>query len=156
MIVAVAIFRQHVMADLPTNAIPVVIPRRHTAHRDPVAVLHPDTACIIAIQISVIRFVSIQRDVLDGHAGDVLAAEQREEALHLRLAHEPNVLAQSGVELEAIAIAGQERALDYLGSATRHILDSQANPVANLKSVRIRGRGRPAGGRMGTDRVEGY
>ncbi len=104
---------------------------------DPVAVLHPDTAGVVAVQISVVGFVSVERNVLDRHAGDVLAAEQWEEAFHLRFAHQPYVLAQTGVELEPVPVAGHQRTLDYLGAAVRHVFHSEANPIPDLKPARI-------------------
>ncbi len=75
---AVAILRQHVVANLPAYAIAVVVARRDFAISDPVAVLHPDTAGVVSVQISVVRFIAVERYIFDGDVRNVLAAEQGE------------------------------------------------------------------------------
>src|SRR5260370_19769820 len=77
-IVAVAILPQHVVANLPAYAIAVVVTRRDFAISDRVAVLHPDKAGVVSVQISVVRFVAVERNIFDGDVRNVLAAEERE------------------------------------------------------------------------------
>src|SRR5262245_45617938 len=118
------------MADLPAYSVAVIIPSGHSPDGDPVAVLHPDAAGVVAVEIAVVGLGAIERDVLDRDAGDVLTAEQREQAFHLWFTHQPDVLAQSGIELEAIPVAGHQRSLDDLEAAGGRVLHAQTDAVA--------------------------
>src|SRR5579862_2860657 len=125
------------MADLPADAVSVVIARDYVAHGDPVAVLHPDAAAVVPVQISIIRFIAVDGDVLEGDIRDVLAAEQRKQCFHCRFPHEPDVLTQPGIELEPIAVASNERSLDHFGATGRRVLCTDTNAIADLEAFGV-------------------
>ena len=104
MVMAVAVLHQDVMTDLPTNAVAVVVARGHFPHRDSVAVLQPDATRVIPIQISVVRFVAVDRDVLKGDVVYVFAAEKREQCFHLGLRHQPNVFRKARSSLKRLPL----------------------------------------------------
>ena len=58
-IVTVAVLDDHVMADLETDSIPVVITGDHLPHRVAIAVLQENTATIVAIEILAILAITI-------------------------------------------------------------------------------------------------
>src|SRR5262249_9496168 len=119
------------------DAVAVVLPRRHLAHGDAVAILKEDAAGVVAVEVVVVLAVAVERQILDDHVGDVLAAEERKEAGGGRVAHLPEVLAEGAVELEAVAGAGNERPLGDRRAAVVRVLGPQTDAVADLESLRI-------------------
>ena len=73
-IVAVAILDQDIVADLPTDAVAVVIAGRDAANGETITVLEEDAAGVVAVQVIVVGFVAVERDVFDDDIGNVLAA----------------------------------------------------------------------------------
>ena len=78
-VVAVAVFHHDVVADLPTDAVAVVVAGRHLAHGDAIAILQEDAAGVVAVEVVVVIAIAVQREVLDDDVGDVLAAKDRKE-----------------------------------------------------------------------------
>ena len=89
MVVAVAILNSHVVAYLPTDTVAVVVPRDHLANRNLLAILHEDTAGVVAVEVFVVTSVAVEREIFDYHTGDVLARQQRKESRGGRLPPEP-------------------------------------------------------------------
>src|SRR5262249_39420396 len=110
-VVRMAIFDRRVMADLPTDAVAVVIAGGHTSHVNAIAILEKNTAGIVAIEIRVLLFVAVECDVLNRDVGNFLAAENWKERRDLGLAHEPIVFAQSPIEFKTLAVASDQRSL---------------------------------------------
>ena len=81
-VVAVAAFHQHVMANLPAQPVAVIVARGEVAQGHANAVLQPDAAGIIAVQVGVIGLVAVQREIFNRDVGNVLAAEEWEQSLH--------------------------------------------------------------------------
>ena len=79
-VVAVAVLDDDVVADLPTDAVAVVVARGDAA--DGVCGCSPGrkAAGVVAVQIVVVLFVAVEREVLDSDIGGVLAAEDGERA----------------------------------------------------------------------------
>src|SRR5262245_20096683 len=136
MVVAVTVLHPHVVADLPADAVAVVVAGRHLAYRDAVAVLEEDASGVVAIQVSFVRLVTVQGEGLDGHVGDVLATEEREESSGGGIAHLPEVLAEGSVELEAVARPSYQRPLDHGRAAVVRVLAAQTDAVAEPEAPR--------------------
>ena len=110
-VVALAVLDEDVVADLPADAVAVVVAGDHPAEGQPAAILEEDAAGVVAVEVVVVGPVAVDGQVLDRDVGDVLGREEGEEACGGRLALlEPEVLAEGLVELEAVARAGDERA----------------------------------------------
>ncbi len=77
-VVAVAVLDDDVVANLPTDAVAVVVASLDAAYRHAVAILQEDAAGVIAIEVIVFLAVAVERDVLDQAVADELAADQRE------------------------------------------------------------------------------
>ncbi len=137
MIVAVTVFHCDVVTDLPADAVAVVVEGGHPADRDVAAVLQEDAAGVVAVQVLVVGPVAVEREVLDHDAGHELAAEDGEQRGHGGVAHQPDVLAQGPVELEAVAGAGDERPLDDDRAVAVRVLGPQADAVAEAKTGRV-------------------
>src|SRR4051794_38424930 len=101
------------MADLPGDAVAVVVAGRDLSYGEAAAVLQKDAARVVAIQVLVIGSIPVERDVLDDHFGNILAAEDREQGRGRGATHLPEVLAQGAIELEAIPRARHERPLGH-------------------------------------------
>ncbi len=136
-VVAVAVLDPHVVADLPADAVAVVVAGRHAAQGDPPAVLQEHAAGVVAVEVGVVLLVAVQGDVLDGDVGDVLAAQDREQGRSGGVALEPEVLPQGPVELEALAGAGDQGALDDGTAAGVRVARPQADAVAHLEAVGV-------------------
>jgi hypothetical protein len=106
MAVAAAPFHGDVVGNLPTDAVAVVVSRRHVANRDATAVLQEDAARVVAVEVFVVRPIAVQSQALDADVGDILAVEQGEETRDLRLPLQPKILPQRAIQFEAIATAG--------------------------------------------------
>ena len=137
-VVALAVLDEHVVADLPGDAVAVVVAGDHAAEGQPAAILGEDAARVVAVEVVVVGAVAVERQVLDRDVRDVLGREQGEEARGGGLALlEPEVLAEGLVELEAVARAGHERPLDDDGPAGVGILGPQADAVADLEPAGV-------------------
>ena len=53
-VVAVAVLDDHVVADLPADAVAVVVAGRHAADRDAAAILQEDAAGVVAVEVVVV------------------------------------------------------------------------------------------------------
>ena len=73
-----AVLDSHVVANLPTDAVAVVVFRVDPANRDAAAILEKNAAGVIAIQRVVVRPVAVEREILDLEIGNILAAQDRE------------------------------------------------------------------------------
>ena len=91
------------MTDLPAHPVSVVVAGRHVADRVAAAVLQENTAPFVPIQMTVVRSVSVQREVLDHHVGGSLAGQQREQRLDGRLSGQPEVFSEPTVQFEPVA-----------------------------------------------------
>ena len=136
-VVAVAVLDHDVVADLEADAVAVVVPRRHAADGEAVAVLEEDAAGVVAVEALVVGLVAVEREVLDDDVGGPLGGQQREHRRAGRLAGEPEVLAEAGVEPEAVARAGDERALDDDRAAVVRVLGAEDDAVADLEPARV-------------------
>src|SRR5262245_38034069 len=74
-IVTVTALDGHIVTDLPADAVAVGLAGRHAAGRYPTAILKPDTAGVVAGEVSAVLAVAVQRQVLDHNVGDFLAAQ---------------------------------------------------------------------------------
>ena len=70
-VVAVAILHDHIVTDLKTDAVAVVIPSCHAAERVAVAVLQKDTTSVVAVEVFAVRTVAVERDIFNDHVGRV-------------------------------------------------------------------------------------
>ena len=64
-VVAMAAFDPHVVADLPTDAVAMVVPRHEVAKREPGTVLAENAAGVVAVEMFVLRSVPVEGEVLD-------------------------------------------------------------------------------------------
>src|SRR5215203_524442 len=107
-VAALALLDREVVTDLPTDAVAAVVAGDHLADGDVGAVLHEDAPGVVAVQFLVVRLVPVEGEILDGHVGDELAAQEREKGRSGRRAPGPEVLAQPLVEPEAVPGPGDE------------------------------------------------
>src|SRR3954464_14992591 len=107
-----AILDHHIVADLPTDAIAVVVSSDHPTNLNAVAVLHEDAARVIAIELIVVVAIPIEHEILDADVLHEFTAEDREQGGCGGVVHLPEILAQGLIELEAVACARHQRALN--------------------------------------------
>src|SRR5262249_30900814 len=93
-----------------------------------------DAARVVPVEIVVVRAVAVENHVLDDDVLDELPAQDGEQRRRRRAALQPQVLAQRLVELEAIARASDERALDNDGAGIVGVLAAQTDAVANAET----------------------
>ena len=74
-VMTVAVVHDHVMTDLKTDAVSVVVSRRDSPNGVAVTVLQKDTSAIIAIQIRAVCPVAIQREILNHNVRRVFTGE---------------------------------------------------------------------------------
>src|SRR6185369_15434204 len=60
-----AVLDEHIMANLPTDAVAVVVARLHTADGDTTAILEKNAAGVVAVEVVVVRLVPVEREILD-------------------------------------------------------------------------------------------
>ena len=78
MVMAVTIFDRHVVTDLPTDPVTVVVSRRHFSDQNLIDVLQEDAATIIAIQVFIVGSIAVERQVFNDQMIDLFAGDQRE------------------------------------------------------------------------------
>ena len=76
-VVAVAVLHDHIMTDLPADAVTIIVVRSQPSHLNVVAILQPDTASVIAVEVCVILAIAIEGKVFNNNILDVLATEKR-------------------------------------------------------------------------------
>ena len=76
----------------------------------------------------------------NGDVRYVFAAEQGNRLSTLGSPCQKYIFPQRAVQLEAIAVAGYQRALDHLEFPFVRILHADANPVADLETLGVRQR----------------
>src|SRR5262249_53182868 len=121
---------EDVVTDLPADAVAVVVGCDDAAEDEPVTVLEEAAAAVVAVEVLVLLTVAGERQVLDGHVADVLAGDEGEDGHADGVAQAPEVLAQGAVELEALAGAGDEGALDVAVVALAVAAAAQRDAVA--------------------------
>src|ERR1043165_3567707 len=102
MILRNAILHQYVVANLPTDAVAVVVLGVHAADRDEVAVLEKNAASVVAVEVVVVLAIAVECEVLDLDVGNELAAEDGKKRRDGRVAKPPEIFAQWPVDVEAI------------------------------------------------------
>src|SRR5262249_24876695 len=118
-----------VVADLPTDAVAVVVARDYAADRKALTVLEEKAAGIVAVEIAVVLAIAIQGNVFDGDIADVLSGDDREKTGDSGVVDAPEVVAQRPVQLEAVPGAGHQRAFQDDLSATALALGAEADTV---------------------------
>lgn len=78
-VLADAVLDDHVVADLPTDPIPVVVARGDALDVKAIAVLEENAARIIAIELGVVFAIAIEHEILDAHIVHEFSTEQREQ-----------------------------------------------------------------------------
>src|SRR5205814_2498181 len=127
-----AILDQHVVADLPTDAVAVVVFRVNAADNNAAAILEKNAAGVVAVEQVIVSLVAVEGEVLDDQIGNVLPTEDWKERGYRGVAELPKILPQRAIELEAIALPRDERAFgDGLCPGVR-VLRLQAATVAHL------------------------
>ena len=132
-----AILDEHVVANLPTDAVAIVMARRDAADGDPIALQEKDAARVIAIEVLVPGAVAVEDEVFDGDVGDVFTGNNRKQRRDLGAAEPPEILPQTLVEFEPVTGARHERALHGLRLSTATVLRAQANSIADFEAGRI-------------------
>ena len=136
-IVAVTVLDRHVVADLPTDAVAVVIPRRDLPDQHVAHVLQEDAATVVAVEVLVVLAVAVERELLDDEVLRLFARHEREERRAGRVARRPEVLPQGAIQFEAVARAGDQRSLENFGPAVVRILGDQRYAIADLEALGI-------------------
>ena len=77
-VVTVTVFYHNIMADLKTNAVPVVVPSGDAFQSVSIAILEKDAAPEITVQILIVFAVAIESQIFDDHVGCPFAREQWE------------------------------------------------------------------------------
>ncbi len=139
-VVRMTVLDQHVVTNLPTDPVAVVVPSLDTIHHDPVAVLQENAAAVVPVQIGVLLQVPVQSDVPDRNVVDMVAGNQREQRGQCRFAREPEVLAQGPVQLEPVPRPRDQGPLQDVGDTVVRIPGPQHDAVANLEPLRVRHR----------------
>src|SRR5687767_3414604 len=101
-----AVLDEHIMANLSTDVVVIVIACLHTADGDTVAILEKNVIGVIAVEVVVVRLVIVEGEILDDNVGYEFVAEDGEERRDCRVAKLPKVFTQRSVELETIAMVG--------------------------------------------------
>src|SRR5262249_27794435 len=78
-VLADAVLNDHIMANLPTDAVAVIVACSHVIYVNAVAVLKKDASGIVAVQFSIILPIAIQHEPLDADIVHHLAADDREQ-----------------------------------------------------------------------------
>src|SRR5262249_38063684 len=136
-VATLAPLNRYVVADLPANAVAVVVARHHVPDRDVGAILKEDAPRVVAIKFIVVSLVPVQGQVLDGHLGNELAAQEGKQGGPGRLASDPKVLPQLLVELKSVPGSGDQGPLDDRRPAVVRIGCAQTNSVAYPESLRV-------------------
>src|SRR3979490_1419111 len=102
------------MANLPADAVAVVVLGRDAANGDAAAILEEDAAAVVAVEVGVLGAIAVEGQSFDGEGGDVLGGGEGEDGGRRRVAHLPIVFAQGAIELEAIAGAGDQGAFENI------------------------------------------
>src|SRR5262245_53624135 len=102
-IAALAVLDRDIVTNLPTDPVAAVVASDYLAEDDVGTVLEEDAPGGVAVQFFVVCPVPVQGEILDYDVGQELATEDREQGRGGRVACRPQVLAQSLVELEAVA-----------------------------------------------------
>src|SRR5262245_29881744 len=103
MVMAMTLLHGDIVTDLPANAVAIVVSGGHLANGYVAAILKEDAAGVLPIQIGVLPLVAVQGQIFDFDALHAVAAEDRKQCRCRRLAHLPEILAQSLVKLKAVA-----------------------------------------------------
>ena len=134
MVEAAAVLDDDIVADLPTEAVAVVIARGDLPDADVVAILQEDAAAIIAVQVIVGGAIAIEREVLDGDLFYAVARKDGKERRASGFAQLPEILAKWPIEPEAIAAVGDQRPFQDDCRASVGILGLQTDAVAERES----------------------
>ena len=78
-IMAVAVLNRDIVTNLPTDAIAIVMPGRHVADQDLIDILKEDAAPIVAIQVFIVRSITIECQAFNDKIVDLFTRDQREQ-----------------------------------------------------------------------------
>src|SRR5262245_44198141 len=82
---------EDVVANLPADAVAVVVARDDAAENEAVAVLEEEAAAVVAVEVLVLLAVAVERQVFDPGVGDVLPGDEGEDGHRDGVAHAPEV-----------------------------------------------------------------
>ena len=135
---AMAIFDDHIMTDLPTDSVPIVFSSGHAANLNLIHILKEDATAVISIQQFVVGPVSIKGQIFDHKVLNFIAGHERKQRGTSGVADRPIVLAKGLVEFESIARPSDKGSLQDFGTAIVRVFRLQTNTVADFKSTRVR------------------
>src|SRR6266849_1135858 len=137
MIMTVALLDHHVVADLPADTVPVVVPGCYLADGDVRAALQEDATRIVAIEVVILGPVAVECEILDGDVANLVPTHNRKERGSSGFTRQPEVLSWRAVQLKTPAGASNERPLDDRRAAVMGISRPQANAISHLKSLGV-------------------
>ena len=91
-VVTVTVFHNDIVADLPADAVTIVVVCGQATHLNTVAVLQPDTASVIVVDVCMVLSIAVEGKVFDRNILNVFTTEKWEQSAAGWLSGKPEIL----------------------------------------------------------------
>ena len=135
---ALAFLDPHIVANLPANAVTVVITGDNLPNDNTAAVLNPDASGVVAVQVGVVILITVQADVLYSEIRCLFRRHDGKQRSDRGIADFPGVLTQRAVQFKAVAAARDQGALDHHGGLGVGIDGANTDGIADLEAGSVR------------------
>ena len=91
-VVTVTVLHNNVVADLPADAVTIIVVCSQATHLNTVTVLHPDTAAVITVKVCVVLAIAVEGQVFNRNILNVFTTEKRKQRAAGWLSGKPEIL----------------------------------------------------------------